>query len=140
MFNPAFLLIAYLLAFVQSQFLAPPTNLTTTNGFLDTPVRYKKVPNGICETTSGVNSYSGYVDVDNHKHVFWWFFEARNEDPTTAPLTVWLSGGPGASSLLGALIENGPCLLDENGDPHYNPYSWSYAIRRQIEALKLTGG
>lgn len=83
------------------------------------------MPHGICETTPGVNSYSGYVDVDEHTHVYWWFFEARNQNPTTAPLTVWLSGGPGASSMLGALLENGPCRIDAKGDPSYNPYSWT---------------
>lgn len=125
MIVPVLLLIATQLAGVRSQFLRPTSNLTKTPGPLNTTVRYKQVPHGVCETTPGVKSYSGYVDVDDNTHVYWWFFEARNQDPATAPLTVWLSGGPGASSMLGALVENGPCRIDANGDPSYNPYSWS---------------
>src|SRR4051812_10448386 len=60
-------------------------------------LRYKKVD--ICETTEGVNSYSGYVDLGEESHTFFWFFEARNS-PETAPITLWLNGGPGSDSLI----------------------------------------
>lgn len=83
---------------VVAQFVPAPTDLTNATGYLDIPVRYKQVPDGICETTPGVQSFSGYVDIDENEHVFFWFFEARNEDPTTAPLTVWINGGPVSTS------------------------------------------
>lgn len=79
---------------VGAQFVPAPTDLNQTTGYLDIPVRYKQVPEGICETTPGVQSFSGYVDIEENEHIFFWFFEARNEDPTTAPLTVWINGGP----------------------------------------------
>ena len=47
---------------------------------------------GICETTPGVKSYSGYVELENSINVFFWFIEAR-KDPSKAPLTLWLNGG-----------------------------------------------
>lgn len=57
------------------------------------------MPPEICELHPGVKSYSGYVDISEHAHMFFWFFEARNVDPSNAPLTTWISGGPGDSSM-----------------------------------------
>lgn len=76
-----------------AQFVSAPKHLTSTKGYLDIPVRYKEVPTGICETDPSVKSYSGYVDVAEDQHIFFWFFEARNQDPKHAPLTVWINGG-----------------------------------------------
>lgn len=47
---------------------------------------------GICETTKGVNQYSGYLSVGTNMNMWFWFFEARN-NPTTAPLATWFNGG-----------------------------------------------
>jgi carboxypeptidase C (cathepsin A) len=72
---------------------------------------------GICETTPGVNQYSGYLSVGSkfppsdicapvtnisqaNENMWFWFFEARN-NPTTAPLATWFNGGPGCSSMIG---------------------------------------
>jgi len=85
-------------------------------------VRYKNP--GICETTPGVDSYSGYVDLSPDVHVFYWFFESRNK-PEEDPFTLWLNGGPGSDSLIGLFEENGPCMLTENLTTTYNPYSWN---------------
>ncbi|PYI36265.1 serine carboxypeptidase [Aspergillus indologenus CBS 114.80] len=111
----------------HAQFVAPPTDLISTKGYLDVPVRYKQVPNGICETDPSVKSFSGYLDVAENEHIFFWFFEARNQDPQDAPLTVWINGGPGSSSMIGLFQENGPCGVDANGSVYNNPYSWSNA-------------
>ncbi|KAL1860912.1 hypothetical protein Plec18170_001426 [Paecilomyces lecythidis] len=121
------LLGAALLPAAYAQFVAPPTDLTATKGYLDIPVRYKQVPNGVCETDPKVKSFSGYVDVEENEHIFFWFFEARNEEPEKAPLTVWINGGPGSSSMIGLFQENGPCGIDSNGTVYNNPYSWSNA-------------
>ena len=69
-----------------SQFVPAPKNLTTKTGYAGVQVRYKEVPPGICELNPHVKSYSGYADVAENEHVFFWFFEARNVDPKKAPL------------------------------------------------------
>ena len=117
-----------ILAFVPiavAQFVPAPKDLKTAKGYAGFMVRYKQVPTGICELDPGVKSYSGYVDVAPDQHIFFWFFEARTKDPSTAPLSVWINGGPGSSSMIGLFQENGPCGIDTNGDVVNNPYSWS---------------
>ena len=108
-----------------AQFVPAPTDLTSTQGYANLTVRYKEVPTGICELDPNVKSYSGYVDVAADQHIFFWFFEARNQDPSTAPLTTWINGGPGSSSMIGLFQELGPCGVDSDGNVYNNPYSWS---------------
>lgn len=74
-----------------------------------------------------VKSYAGYVDVAADKHIHFVFYEARNVDPKTAPLTTWINGGPGSSSMIGQFQELGPCGVGSDGKPFNNPYSWSNA-------------
>ncbi|KIS67893.1 putative carboxypeptidase 2 [Mycosarcoma maydis] len=112
---------------ISAQFVQPPTDLKTTKGYLDIPVRYKQVPTGTCETNPNVKSFTGYVDVQEDEHIFFWFFEARNEKPENAPLTVWINGGPGSSSMIGLFQELGPCSVDSNGTVVNNPYAWNNA-------------
>ncbi|ESZ93510.1 serine carboxypeptidase [Sclerotinia borealis F-4128] len=113
------------LTFSTAQFVPAPTDLTSTTGYLDLPVRYKQVPEGICELDPSVKSYSGYVDVEEGEHIFWWFFETRNGNASEAPLTVWINGGPGSSSMIGLFEENGPCYINGEGEVINNPYSWN---------------
>lgn len=56
--------------------------------------------------------------------MFFWFFEARH-NPETAPLTLWLNGGPGSDSLIGLFQEHGPCNVTEDLTTELNPYSWN---------------
>ncbi|KAF4620113.1 hypothetical protein G7Y89_g14707 [Cudoniella acicularis] len=80
---------------------------------------------GVCETTPGVNQYSGYLNVGTNMSMWFWFFEARHE-PSTAPLALWLNGGPGCSSMIGLFQENGPCnFVNGSSTPSLNPYSWN---------------
>ena len=83
------------------QIPANATDVTTIKSPTGVTIRYKEPGKaGVCETTPGVGSYSGYVDLSPTSHTFFWFFEARH-NPETAPLTLWLNGGPGSDSLIG---------------------------------------
>ncbi|ORY01253.1 peptidase S10 serine carboxypeptidase [Basidiobolus meristosporus CBS 931.73] len=72
-----------------------------------------------------VKQVSGYLDLSDDQHFFFWFFESRSS-PETDPLVLWLNGGPGCSSLLGLLMELGPCRADPSGNgTNLNPNSWN---------------
>ncbi|PHH69653.1 hypothetical protein CDD82_7618 [Ophiocordyceps australis] len=72
-----------------------------------------------------VKQYSGYLDDDaTDKHLFYWFFESRN-DAQNDPVVLWLNGGPGCSSLTGLFMELGPSKINQALEPVYNPYSWN---------------
>lgn len=90
----ALLAVAYLSSSTLAQFVSPPKDLISAQGGAGIGVSYKQVPNGICEHDPDVKSYAGYSHIAEDQSIFWWFFEARNVDPATAPLTVWLNGGP----------------------------------------------
>jgi vitellogenic carboxypeptidase-like protein len=53
--------------------------------------------------------YSGFMTVNEstNANLFFWFFPAAAQ-AETAPVVLWLQGGPGASSLFGLFTENGP--------------------------------
>jgi carboxypeptidase C (cathepsin A) len=114
-----------LISCISAQFVPPPTDLQTVQGAGGVTVRFKQVPNGICETNPNVKSFAGYADVSPTQHIYFMFFEARNGNPTQAPLTVRLDGGPGASSMNGLFSEIGPCSIDAAGNVVNNPNSFS---------------
>jgi len=91
-----------------------------------TPGKLRVVENsGVCETTPGVYQASGYGDLTSSESMWFWFFAAR-ENPDTAPLAIWLNGGPGSSSMLGLFQENGPCRISNNSQTvSLNPQSWN---------------
>jgi carboxypeptidase C (cathepsin A) len=77
----------------------------------------------ICDGSS--KQKSGYIDLEGtNKHLFYWFFESRRK-PLEDPLILWLNGGPGCSSLIAVLRENGPCSINAEGDAVVNPLSWT---------------
>jgi hypothetical protein len=60
--------------------------------------------------------------------MFFWYFESR-ENPKQAPLSLYLGGGPGTTSLGGATMENGPCYINaDSNSTTLNPWSWNNKI------------
>src|SRR5271170_4041096 len=71
------------------QLPAEPKGVTTIKSPSGTTIRYKQPGKaGICETTPGVNSYSGYIDLAPDVHAFFWFFESRSK-PASDHITLW---------------------------------------------------
>ncbi|GMT02879.1 hypothetical protein PENTCL1PPCAC_25053, partial [Pristionchus entomophagus] len=69
--------------------------------------------------------YAGYLDASLGNHLHYWFFEAQSNS-ASAPLILWLNGGPGCSSLGGSLMENGPFRPTQDGEHlQENPFSWN---------------
>ncbi|WVZ50420.1 hypothetical protein U9M48_001673 [Paspalum notatum var. saurae] len=86
-------------------------------------------PNGVA-----FDMYGGYVTVDDQagRALYYWFLEAdrgAGADPDTAPLLLWLNGGPGCSSIgSGALEELGAFRVDTDGRTLLlNEYAWNKA-------------
>ncbi|CAL5206076.1 unnamed protein product [Lathyrus oleraceus] len=76
------------------------------------------------------SQYSGYVDIDvkHGRSLFYYFVEAEHE-PNKKPLTLWLNGGPGCSSIGGgAFTELGPFYPTGDGRGlRKNSMSWNRA-------------
>ena len=75
--------------------------------------------------------YSGFLPADDNNTVFlhYWFVTSTG-NPATDPVVVWMNGGPGCSSLEGALYELGPFTFtggEVNGIPTLvlNPNAWT---------------
>ncbi|XP_020517393.1 serine carboxypeptidase-like 45, partial [Amborella trichopoda] len=77
---------------------------------------------------SSFKQYSGYVltDTNHGRALFYYFVEADAHDSISRPLTLWLNGGPGCSSLgFGAFMEHGPFQPGDNFTLIHNKYSWN---------------
>lgn len=68
--------------------------------------------------------YSGYLASTNQSQVHYWFFESQG-NPSKDPVVLWLTGGPGCSSLLATMTEQGPIQMQANGSLTPNPSAWN---------------
>jgi cathepsin A (carboxypeptidase C) len=78
--------------------------------------------------TLGVDQKSGIVEVgpnSGDKMFYWMFYAEENKD--TAPLVMWLTGGPGCASEVAVFMENGPYKIDKAQNMTLNPSSWHKA-------------
>jgi len=74
---------------------------------------------------SKVKQITGYLDTDDDRHFFFWFFESRSK-PSKDPLVLWINGGPGSSSMYGLLQELGPCRINTiTSKTEFNPDAWN---------------
>ena len=70
-------------------------------------------------------SYAGLIstNVTDNAEAFYWYFPPLNGN-LSAPVIVWLQGGPGSSSLFGAFLELGPYRINANLTAEANPFTW----------------
>uniref|UniRef100_A0A9I9DDI4 Serine carboxypeptidase-like 7 n=1 Tax=Cucumis melo TaxID=3656 RepID=A0A9I9DDI4_CUCME len=75
---------------------------------------------------------TGYVGVGEREEIQLFYYFVKSEgNPKNDPLIVWLTGGPGCSSVSGFAFENGPLnfkIEEYNGSLpqlQLNPYSWT---------------
>jgi carboxypeptidase D len=72
-----------------------------------------------------LNMYAGHVEItpEHHGNMFFWFYKNRhiaNRQRTV----IWLNGGPGCSSMDGAMMEIGPYRVKKDGNLELNDGSW----------------
>lgn len=55
--------------------------------------------------------YSGYLNTEQNDRKLHYIFVQADIDSEKAPLTIWLDGGPGCSSLVGFIQYLGPYIV-----------------------------
>lgn len=70
--------------------------------------------------------YSGYLPINGTSKSLHYFFLESQSNPSTDPLLVWYSGGPGCSSMLAFAVEHGAYVV-LNGEYEFskNDFSWN---------------
>jgi carboxypeptidase C (cathepsin A) len=82
-----------------------------------------------------VKAYSGFINLpptltgENFTiSTFYWFFETR-KNPAKAPFAIYLSGGPGESSMDGVTGDGGPCNINADSiSTSLNPWSFNNEV------------
>ena len=73
--------------------------------------------------------YSGYLTALNGSHLHYYLVQAIEVAPATAPLVLWMNGGPGCSSMDGWGYEQGPVHFKDfnSSGPELalNPHTWA---------------
>lgn len=88
-------------------------------------LKSQALPTGFCDNVTAEAGYYNINDAYGKKAYFYQFFESRRA-PSTDPVVLWLTGGPGCSSQLALYTENGPCSVNAAGTGTVrNPYSWN---------------
>jgi cathepsin A (carboxypeptidase C) len=76
--------------------------------------------------TPNFGQHAGYVPgAVKGNYLFYWLMEPQH-DFASAPVLLWLQGGPGCASSGGLFLENGPFRVNPDGRTLYeNVYAWN---------------
>jgi cathepsin A (carboxypeptidase C) len=79
----------------------------------------------ICDDVEQFRGYFTLRTGPGSKNYFYWHFASR-QAPESAPVVLWLTGGPGCSSEVALFGENGPCKVNAAGTGTVkNDFSWN---------------
>lgn len=85
--------------------------------------------------------YSGYLDLPGtSKHIHYWFISSESATPATDPVTIWLNGGPGCSSLDGLVYEHGPFRFDPTDPGKLVRFNFTWAKKSNMLYLEAPVG
>lgn len=119
------------LIFLMQCLLAASYSIKDSNGLKDKylisslPGLYSNIPEKDIPLMFG-----GQLELykENNSHLFFWKFKDNNILPQYEKRTIfWLNGGPGCSSMDGALMEIGPFRVNEKGEVTWNNGTWHQA-------------
>ncbi|CAJ2638058.1 unnamed protein product [Trifolium pratense] len=114
-------LLAYYLSQHSVHMELPFSDLPTQASEADKVIRLPDQPK------VDFQQFAGYITVDevNQRNLFYYFVESEF-DAVSKPVVLWLSGGPGCSSIgQGAFSEHGPFHPTKKGGLVKNRYSWN---------------
>jgi cathepsin A (carboxypeptidase C) len=86
-----------------------PNNASAGNGLICIQQVFEPI---VDNDIRGLNQYCGYVSFGRTDLFFWLVLGSK--EPKERPLVLWMNGGPGVSSLLGAFDQWGPRLFYHN--------------------------
>ena len=146
------IILLLLACFCASQYPPPvtddPTIITIPSPVdVNITIKFKQPPVGTCTTAfASQKQYTGYINLPPHQlapvrsdydiNTFFWFIEART-NPSRAPLTVFLNGGPGSSSMVGLFLENGPCEVVEIAEGQFGTQVRDWGWDRSSNVLYI---
>lgn len=67
---------------------------------------------------------SGLVNLKDGDDMFYWLFKSK-ATPSTDPVVMWLTGGPGCASEVALFFENGPYTINDDMSLNANAQAWN---------------
>ena len=85
-----------------------------------------EMAHGVSSAPTPFERSSGYFELNRTSaaEMFYFYFRSRH-DSDTAPVVLWMTGGPGCSSELALFAENGPYVVGADGETlSINEHGW----------------
>ena len=76
----------------------------------------------------------------DHEHRIWWTFWESKVSPATAPIVVWVMGGPGVTPASVFFNFAGPFILGPDGELSENPYSFNQYANMLVASYPYGSG